>query len=128
MVGKKAKITEILNKFVDKPYKYGEIDCFRIVDAVKGDKFDEPFQGYTRDTYSRLLDEEEASKVLVRLIKSSLKKVEIPDVGDVVIIEHIDLVGVYAGNNHVMTAISDKGIKVLPLEIFKRFGTVTYWR
>jgi len=113
-----------LNKIVDKPYKYGKLDCLQLLRIAYGDKLPKSYKGVSLYNYTEKFDNpQEASKLLVEAIVDYCEQVKHPRFGDIIIVDKVDLIGLYAGNNHMLTAFIDKGIKVIPI-IFP----VTYWR
>jgi len=113
-----------LDTMIDKPYEYGARDCLQVVLTALGDTAPREFRDVSVENYVEAFDDpQEACEFLAEAIRHYCRQVPAPAYGDLVIIELVGLVGVYVGNGHFMTALVDKGVKVLPL-----LKGATFWR
>ncbi len=112
-----------LDVLIDQPYEYGVRDCLQVI-LMALVKAPREYRGVDASNYVEAFDDpQKACDFLVEAIRHYCRQVPAPLYGDIVIIEPINLVGVYVGNGHFMTALIDKGIKVLPL-----LRGATFWR
>ena len=120
MVGKNAEISKKLAKLLSKKYKYGETDCLTLLKVTYGNKLPKEYKGITLDNYiNKFESPEEASNFLAEAVRYYFKETETPFFGDVCIIDNINLVGIFCGNDIILTALIDKGIVALPIKFFK---------
>ena len=130
MVGKNKKVS-LLRKLIGTPYKLGSLDPKEGLDCLSfmlnfsdsvGQPLPKEFDGITDKTYPDLWrkDKREAAKRLIRFIASNLEEVDkhrsLP--GDVLICND-GIIGINAGNGHIVTVIEDQGVKVLKLSDLK---------
>ena len=113
-----------LHEVVDKPYKYGELDCLQLLKMVYGEELPTEYKGVSIENYTEVFDEpSKAGEFLLEAIQHYFSPVKYPKIGDVVVVNTTHIIGIYAGNNMMITAFIDNGIKTIPI-VFP----VTYWR
>jgi len=123
MVGKNEKMSSLIGI----PYKLGSFDPNEGLDCLSfiwtffndtGRKMPEEFEGLTCATYPELWkkDKIEAKRTFIRFLSSNLTEIDkhrsLP--GDVLVCND-GVIGINAGNGHIVTVIEDQGVKVLKL-------------
>lgn len=112
----------IVGDLVNRPYKLGEVDCFRsIMEYVEilGVDFPQEFEGQTLESYPEFYRShpEEAKALVVKLFDTLLPPVECNRAlaGDVLLLKYRDnppFLAIHGGNCNVITASEACGFRV----------------
>lgn len=133
------KLVELTRKYGNVPYKLGGksveegLDCFGLFLLVGEDlgvKFPKKYENINVSSYSKLWleDEEKTKKLMVGFLESTTDKIEPHQLmpKDVLLINvrgsDVPLIGLFCGNNLVLTALIDLGIGLYNLEMFRIRG------
>lgn len=133
------KLIELTRKYGNVTYKLGGksveegLDCFGLFLLVGKDlgiKFPKKYKNINVSSYSKLWleDEERTKKLMVGFLESTTDKIELHQLmpKDVLLISvrgsDIPLIGLFCGNNLVLTALIDLGVSLYNLEMFRIRG------
>jgi len=131
MVGRESKLrlSHLTSKILNKQYKLGEVDCFKVVyDYLKQLDYDIPtrFENVTIDDYAALYrsDVIEAKKLMLRFLQSYLDEVEVKFAfaGDILLMQfktQTPFLAIDAGNGKILSASPQLGTNVISKQYYK---------
>ncbi len=107
--------TKSVHDKIDKPFKYGEIDCVRLIWDFYGDKLPKKWKDFDLDTYYKKVDYTQV-EILEEVIKDLFVRVDKPKFGCLVTHPKIKgFVGIYMNNNIITFVSVEEGVKTMPL-------------